>query len=213
MPSMDEEREVLKMGVFLAVFSSALLVAVGFFWGFPWQVSLLLVVVSFAIAGLISGMTLAGVRSAARRKALTHGALVMWASRNEGRFGTTVAEFTGDAQGWELSASPRFRGELLAVGRPQGVEVGLACSVEDVGEAGTAVTVVLVRLPGQRSPGRLSRREIRRLDLPYGVDSVVTDDRELRVRYEGWPHSSSAVDVLVDAAVHLAADSHDVGDA
>lgn len=97
MPSMDEEREVLKTRVFLAVFSSALLVAVGLFWGFPWQVSLLFVVVSFAIAGLISGMTLAGVRSAARRKALTHGALVMWASRNEGRFGTTVAEFTGDA--------------------------------------------------------------------------------------------------------------------
>ncbi|MEU9879258.1 hypothetical protein [Streptomyces phaeochromogenes] len=75
------------------------------------------------------------------------------------------------------------------------------------------VTVVLVRLPGQRSPARLSRREIRRLDLPYGVDSVETGDRELRVRYEGWPHSCAAVDVLVDAAVHLAADSHDVGDA
>ncbi|MEU9897899.1 hypothetical protein AB0H67_30940 [Streptomyces phaeochromogenes] len=44
------------------------------------------------------------------------------------------------------------------------------------------------------------------------MDSVETGDRELRVRYEGWPHSSAAVDVLVDAAVHLAADSHDVGD-
>lgn len=41
--------------------SSALLVGVGLFWGFPWQMSLLLVVVSVAIAGLISGMTLAGV--------------------------------------------------------------------------------------------------------------------------------------------------------
>ncbi|WP_405541580.1 hypothetical protein OG478_04395 [Streptomyces phaeochromogenes] len=145
MPSMDEEREVLKTGVFLAVFSAALLVGVGLFWGFPWQVSLLFVVVSVAIAGLISGMTLAGVRSAARRKVLTHGALVTWAGRNEGRFGTAVAEFTGDAQGWEVAASPRFRGELLAVGRPQGVEVGVACSVEDVGEAGTAVTAVLWR--------------------------------------------------------------------
>lgn len=99
------------------------------------------------------------------------------------------------------------------MGRPQGVEVGVACSVEDVGEAGTVVTVVLVRLPGQRPAARLSRREIRRLGLPHGVDSVETGDCELRVRYEGWPHSSSAVDVLVDAAVHLAANPHDVGDA
>ncbi|MFI1485484.1 hypothetical protein [Streptomyces sp. NPDC020747] len=212
MPSIDEEREVLKSGVFIAVFSSALLVVVGLFWGFPWQALLLLVVVSVAIGGLISGMTLADVRSAARRKALTHGALTTWAGRNGGSFGTTVAAFTGDAQGWESPASPRFRGELLAVGRPQGVEVGVACCVEDVGEAGTAVTAVLVRLRGQRPPARLSRREIRRLDLPQGVDSVETGDRELLVRYEGWPHSSSAVDVLVDAAVHLATNSHDVGD-
>ncbi|MFI6274805.1 hypothetical protein [Streptomyces sp. NPDC050988] len=45
------------------------------------------------------------------------------------------------------------------------------------------------------------------------MDSVETGDRELRVRYEGWPHSPSAVDVLVDAAVHLAANPHDVGGA
>ncbi|WAU81928.1 hypothetical protein O1Q96_20340 [Streptomyces sp. Qhu-G9] len=205
MPSTDDEREVLTSGVHLAVFSTVLLVVIGLVWDFPWQALVLFVVASVAVSGLITVMTLADVQRAAQRRAMTQGALVTWAGRNGGSFVTTSAALTGDVQRWELPASPRFRGELLAVGRCQGIEVGVACSIEDVGEVGTSITAVLLRLSEQRPTAQLRRRDIRRLDLPQGVDSVETDGHELRVRFEGWPPSPTAVDTLVDAVVRLAA--------
>ncbi|MER6134234.1 hypothetical protein [Streptomyces sp. NPDC001815] len=206
MPSTDDEREALTTGVHLAAFPTVLLVVIGLVWDVPWQVTVLFVVASVAVSGLITVMTLGYVRSAAQRKAMTQGALDTWAGRNGGTFGTNPAALASDVQGWELPTSPRFRGELLAVGRCQGIEVGVACSIEDVGEAGTSITAVLLRLPEQRPTARLRRRrDIRRLDLPQGVDSVETDGHELRVRFEGWPQSPTAVDTLVDAVVRLAA--------
>ncbi|MFE9680689.1 hypothetical protein [Streptomyces sp. NPDC006285] len=80
-----------------------------------------------------------------------------------------------------------------------------------MGEAGTALTAVLVLLPERRPAERLRRhRDIRRLDLPYDVDSVETSGRVLRAWYEGWPVSYAVLDRMAEAAVRLALDPHDV---
>ncbi|MFJ4467691.1 hypothetical protein ACIP2X_09495 [Streptomyces sp. NPDC089424] len=208
MPSRDEEREVRRAGVLLAAVSAAVLVVAGLFFGFPWQVSLLLVVVSAVTAVVITWMTLGQVRRSAQRKAQTQSILSAWADLNEGRFGTASAAFTGGTPRWELPASPRFSGELLAVGRRDGVEVGVVCSMEDRGEAGVALTTVMVLLPEEGPPARPHRGKARELGLPYGVDAVETSGHELRVRYEGWPESAPVLRTMVDAAVRLATDPH-----
>ncbi|MEV5428204.1 hypothetical protein [Streptomyces sp. NPDC052701] len=196
---------MLRAGVLLAVGSSAVLVGVGVFWGFPWQLLLLLVAGTIVLAGLLCAMSLPAVRLDARLRATGRDTLITWAGRNGGRYGTVPAEFVTGGKGWELPVSPLFRGELLAVGRREGVEVGIACSTVDVGEAGTAWhTTVLVRLPRERPPARLRRRETHHLDLPQRVESVETGGRALCVRYEGWPEGSLWLDARVDAAVRLA---------
>lgn len=103
-------------------------------------------------------------------------------------------------------ASPLFRGELLAAGHRDGVEVGIACSTDNSCEVGTTWHIpVLVRLSEERSPARLRRREIRRLGVPQGVGSAAVGGRVLCVRYEGRPDDFVALNARVDAAVRLAA--------
>ncbi|MFF8633532.1 hypothetical protein ACF052_04860 [Streptomyces pilosus] len=206
MPLFDEEREELRTGASLAAFSSALFLVVGVIWGFPWQMVLLLVVVSVAVAGLITAMSLPDARRDALRRAASRDTLIAWAGRNGWRYGTELADFTTDGKGWELLESAVSGGQLLAVGRRDGVDVGISCFTELWGEAGVAWrTAVLVRLPEERPPTRLRRREIRQLDLPQEVESVKIDGRELSVRYEGWPVTPLWLDSRVDAAVRLAA--------
>ncbi|MFJ6901899.1 hypothetical protein [Streptomyces hokutonensis] len=116
-----------------------------------------------------------------------------------------MAAFITDGEGWELPASPHFRGTLLAVGHQGGVEVGITCSEGWDPEAETIWHMTaLVRLGEERSPARLHSREMRRLGLPQGVASVAMDGRELCVRYAGWPEDFVALNARVDAAVHLA---------
>ncbi|MFC4502900.1 MULTISPECIES: hypothetical protein [Streptomyces] len=204
MPFMDGEREVLTEGAVIAAFSSAALLVLGVIWGFPWQALLLFFAVSVVIIGLITASSLADARRDAQRRAESSQALITWAGRNGGRYGTALAAFTNE-EGWELPASPLFRGQLLAVGRQDCVEVGIACSTEDVGEVTAWHTVVLVRLPAERLPIRLRGREVHQLGLPRGVESVEMDGRQLCVRYVGWPEGSLALNERVDAAVRLGA--------
>ncbi|MFJ2263068.1 hypothetical protein ACIOKD_32990 [Streptomyces sp. NPDC087844] len=206
MPSGDEEREALKEGSFIAVGASAVLVVTGLLFGFPWQLSLLLAVITLALVGVLTGLTLRDTRQAAQRRAVSHAVLSAWADRNEGCFGTASTAFTGDATRWQLSASSWHRGELFALGRREGTEVGVVCSAEDTGEVLAELTTILVLLPERRPPARLRRRDISRLDLPYSVASVETNGRELSVRYEGWPRSPSMLDTMTTATIRLQPD-------
>ncbi|WP_159062991.1 hypothetical protein [Streptomyces scabiei] len=178
----------------------------GLIWGAPWQAILVVVAFTAVLGGVITAKSLADVQRDAERRASSHGALITWAGRNMGRCGTDLAAFTTDGEGWALSASPLFRGELLAVGYRDGVEVGIACSTYEGAEGETNwYTVVLVRLPEERAPARLRSREIRQLGLPRGAESVEMDGRVLRVGYGGWPEGSLALNARVDAAVRVAA--------
>jgi hypothetical protein len=151
-------------------------------------------------------MSLAGARREEERMANSRVTLLAWAALNGGRCETDLAAFTTDGEGWELPVSPLFRGELLAVGHRDGVEVGIACSTDNSYEVGTTWHIaVLVRLSEERSPARLRRREIRRLGVPQGVGSAAVGGRVLCVRYEGWPEDFVALNARVDAAVRLAA--------
>lgn len=203
---MDDEREALIMAAVIGGGGSALLLVCGLIWEFPWQVMLLVVAFTVVLGGLIAAMSLADVRRDAERRASSRVALLAWACLNGGRCETDLAAFTTDGEEWELPASLLFRGELLAVGHRDGVEVGITCSTNNDLEGGTTWHMaVWVRLSEERSPARLRRQEIRRLGLPQGVGSVTMDGRELRVGYRGWPDDFLALGVRVDAAVRLAA--------
>ncbi|MFH8465213.1 hypothetical protein [Streptomyces sp. NPDC017991] len=206
MPSSDEDSEALKEGLFIAVSASAVLVVTGLFFGFPWQLSLFVLVITVALVAVLTGVALRDARESAQRRTVSQGVLSAWAARNEGCFGTATTAFTGDATRWQLSASSWYPGSLFALGRREGTEVGVVCSTEDTGEVMAELTTILVLLPERRPTARLRRRDIRRLDLPYGVASVETNGRELSVRYEGWPRSSSMLDTMIDATVRLEPD-------
>ncbi|MFF7470273.1 hypothetical protein [Streptomyces sp. NPDC008092] len=202
----DDARDTLITGAVIGGGGAALLVGCGLFWGFPWQVLLLLVAVMAVLGGLIAAMSFADGRREAERRENSRVSLLAWVVVNGGRCETDLAAFTADGEGWESPKSPLFRGTLLAVGHRDGVEVGISCATDFCSEGGTTWhTAVLVRLGEERSPARLGRREIHRLGLPRRVTSVAMDGRELCVRYGGWPDDFVALNTQVDAAVRLAA--------
>ncbi|WP_329374905.1 hypothetical protein [Streptomyces sp. NBC_01483] len=176
------------------------------FWRFPWQVIVLLAAGMVVTGVLLAAMSLGDEQRDADRRESSRVSLLAWACLNGGRCETDSAAFTTDGEGWELPASPLFRGTLLAVGHREGVEVGITCSMGWDPEAETIWHMtVLVRLCEERSPARLRRREIHRLGLPQDVASVAMGGRELCVRYAGWPEDFVALNAQVDAAVRLAA--------
>lgn len=208
---MDDQRESLIQGAFTAAAGSAVLLAFWVFGDWPWQMLLFLAAV-LAVALRLGHRHLHGeVQRAAQRRENSRWILTAWADRNGWSCGADLAAFTTNSaeptheERRELLASPLFRGELFAVGRRDGVEVGIVCSTEDAGEAGTAwLTAVLVRLSEERPSTRLRARDIRLADLPESVESVKSVGRELCVRYRGWPGKWTPLDEQVDAAVHLA---------
>lgn len=195
----------------MAAAGSAVVLAYWVFWDWPWQMLLFLAAV-LALTGVwITAASKADAQRDAQRRENSRWVLTAWADRNGWSCGADLAAFTTNSaeptheERRELLASPLFRGELFAVGRRDGVEVGIVCSTEDAGEIGTAwLTAVLVRLPEERPSARLSAREIRGLGLPVSVESVKSVGRELCVRYRGWPGKWTPLDEQVDAAVHLA---------
>ncbi|MGI5196431.1 hypothetical protein ACQEVY_22750 [Streptomyces sp. CA-288835] len=108
------------------------------------------------------------------------------------------------------AGEPALPRRTAGLGIRNGVEVGIACSTYESGEGETHwYTSVLVRLPEERPPTRLRHREIRRLGLPRGAESVEMGGRELRMGYDGWPESSLTLNAQVDAAVRVAASLRD----
>lgn len=195
----------------MAAAGSAVLLAFWVVWDWPWQLLLFLAAVLVVTGIWITATSDADAERESQRRENSRWILMAWADRNGWSCGADLAAVTASSaeptheERWELPASPLFRGELFAVGRRDGVEVGIVCSTEDAGEIGTAwLTAVVVRLPEERPSTRLRAREIRRLGLPANVESVKSVGRELCVRYEGWPGKWTPLDEQVDAALHLA---------
>ncbi|MGW1667756.1 hypothetical protein [Streptomyces sp. NPDC002324] len=205
MPLKDDERKALREAAVVGGGGAAIVLVIGGVSEFPWWMTLPLVVLMLVISCALSAMELATARRHAERRENSRGTLIAWADRHEGRCGTDPAAFAGEGERWKLPASPLFRGDLLAVGRRDGVEVAVACVTAEHDDGMAWYMVVLVRLPEERPRARLSYPEIRRLALPQGAGSVETDGRELRVRYPGWPERSLVLNTRVDAAVRVAA--------
>jgi len=167
------------------------------------------VAASAAAGGVIAFMATAGQRRDMRRWQEAAVALSAWAGRHAGQSETNPAAFTGD---WTLPASPRFVGSILAVGRPDGFEVGVSCYTQPDGEGFGRHTTIFVRLRHEHPPVRARWRFRRRFAEPVAgklaelavcVELVEVEDRELRIFYSGWPEALE-LEACVDGAVEVA---------
>ncbi|GGN06989.1 hypothetical protein [Streptomyces fuscichromogenes] len=201
-----DTRDTLLMGAAAGGFPAVLLLVTELFVRMPWQWKVPLPAAAFVFGLLFAAMSMGDEERAADRRENSRVILLAWACLNGGRCATDRAAFTADGEGWELPASPHFRGSLLAVGHRDGVEVGISCSTHRDPETGSDQPMtVLVRLSEERSPARVHHRKIHRLGLGQHVESVAMDGRELWVRFEGWPSDFTELNAQVDAAVRLAA--------
>ncbi|MEU6194365.1 hypothetical protein [Streptomyces sp. NPDC047061] len=201
-----DTRITLVTGVALGGFPTVLLLVCDLFLRLPWQLVLALAAGMFVFGFLLAVMPLGDDQRGADRRENSRVILLAWACLNGGRCETDPAAFTADGEGWELPASPRFRGSLLAVGHRDGVEVGISCSTHRDPETGTDMPMtVLVRLSEERSPARVQYRKIYRLGLGEHAESVAMGGRELWVKFEGWPSDFVELNAQVDAVVRVAA--------
>ncbi|MFD4502406.1 hypothetical protein [Streptomyces sp. NPDC058457] len=202
----DDTRVTLLMGAAVGGFTAVIFLVVGLFSPVPWQWKVPLPIAAFVIGFSLIATTLGDEEHAADRRENSRVILLAWASLNGGRCETDPAAFTTDGEGWELPASPHFRGSLLAVGHRDGVEVGISCSTHRDPETGTDQPMtVLVRLTEERSPARVQYRKMHRLGLGQHAESVAMGGRELWVKFEGWPSDFVELNAQVDAVVRLAA--------
>jgi hypothetical protein len=183
------------------------------------------VVVGMVVAGVAGLLVANAARSDERRDtdriqtaAVT---LADWAHRNDGHCETDLAELpTG---GWELPATPWFHGEVLALGRRDGFEVGVTCFLEGTSEGTPSrFTGYLVRLPAEVPELRLTRAHLRRIrrgaqhdglagpvrerlaTVPPDTESLDVVDRVLYLVRPSWPEFT-APDEQLAAAVDVAA--------
>ncbi|WP_217552299.1 hypothetical protein [Streptomyces sp. GbtcB6] len=199
-----DTRDTLLMGAAIGGFTAVLLLVVELFLRWPWQWMVPLPATGFVFGVLLAAMSLGDEERAADRRENSRVILLAWACLNGGRCETDPAAFTTDGEGWELPASPLFRGSLLAVGHRDGVEVGISCSAHRDPEADSNQPMtILVRLSEERSPARVHHRKLHRLGLG-DVASAAMGGRELWVKYDGWPHDFGELNAQVDAAVRLA---------
>ncbi|MFJ3803265.1 hypothetical protein ACIPSJ_44185 [Streptomyces sp. NPDC090088] len=202
----DDTRDTLLMGAAGGGFAAVLLLVVELFMRLPWQWMVPLPAGALVFGVLLAATSLGDEEREAERREGSRVCLLAWACLNGGRCETDPAAFTTDGEGWELPASRLFRGTLLAVGHREGVEVGIACAMsEDPSAEYFWYMTVLVRLREEHSPARVHHRKTHRLGLPSEVESVAMADRELCVRYAGWPTDFVALNRQVDAVVRLAA--------
>jgi hypothetical protein len=175
----------------------------------PVNVLLVAVAVSTVAGGMVARRSAGGGRRDTLRWQEAAVVVSAWAARHAGQSETSRAAF---AAGWTLTASPRFAGAVLAVGRLDGFEVGVTCYTRSEGHAGpTRHTGVLVRLRNPHPPVHARRRcaepVASRLadltDLAGRVELVEIEDRELRISYQGWP-AAVDLDACVEGAVDVA---------
>jgi hypothetical protein len=210
MSARREVSEGMASGLVLTAISPVIVAICGWLFGFPLVVTLLGAVAAVVVGLVITAMTMSDERRDTARWQEAAVTVTAWATRNEGRGETSVAALAGD--GWTLPDSPRFAGEILAVARRDGFEVGIACHAEHDEEGGpTHHTAVLVRLSGAYPALRgTPRRVCRQLAEPVAgavgalrAELVEIEDTELRVVFHGWPPALD-LGVRVDAVIELA---------
>jgi hypothetical protein len=124
--------------------------------------------------------------------------LADWAHRNDGHCETDLAELPAD--GWALPATPWFHGEVLAVGRRDGFEVGVTCFLEGTSEGTPSrYTGYLVHLPAEVPELRLTRAHLRRIRRGGRHDGLAEPVRE---RLAAVPPDTESLDV-VDRVLYL----------
>ncbi len=180
-----------------------------------------IVMVGCGVAGLVVANRLrADERRETDRIQMAAVTLADWAHRNDGHCETDLAELP---DGWELPATPWFHGEVLALGRHDGFEVGVTCFIEASTEgAAGRHTGYLVRVPAESLELRLDRGRLRRIrrgaagadipdpvrervaEVPADTESLDVVDGVLYLVRPRWPEFS-APDGEVAAAVGVAA--------
>ncbi len=174
-------------------------------------VPLPVVVVVMVVCGIAGLVVVNGSRRDERRETdrvqMAAVTLADWAHRHEGHCETDLAELPAD--GWELPATPWFHGAVLALGRREGFEVGIACFREaDTEGATNRYTGYLVRLPGEPPELRLNRTQLRRIrrgsrrepDGPGGPGGPLPEP--VRERLAAVPPDTESLDV-VDGVLYL----------
>lgn len=161
-----------------------------------------IVVVGMVVAGvaglLVANATRADERRETDRVQTAAVTLADWAHRNDGHCETDLAELPAD--GWALPATPWFHGEVLAVGRRDGFEVGVTCFLEGTTEGATSrYTGYLVHLPDEVSELRLTRAQLRRIRRGARHDGLA---EPVRARLAAVPTDTESLDV-VDRVVYL----------
>jgi hypothetical protein len=204
-----EVSEGMASGLVLTAISPVIVVLCGWLFDLPLVVTLLGAVAAVVVGLVITAMTMSDERRDTARWQEAAVTVTDWATRNEGRGETNVAALAGD--GWTLPDSPRFTGEIVAVARRGGFEVGVACHVEHEGETSTNHTAVLVRLPEaypalRGTPNRLRRQlagPVAGAVAALRAELVEIEDTELRVVFHGWPPALD-LGVRVDAVIEFA---------
>lgn len=200
------------VGLVIVVASPVVVVGCGLLFGWPLEVVVVGAGATIVVAVVLAAMTVSDERRDTLRWQEAAVVLADWAGRNGGRAGTDAA--APDGAGWTLPASPGFTGELLAVGRRDGFEVGVACQAGYDLEAGAVRhTAVFVRLPDAHVAVSGTPRHLRRrlagpvagalAALPGAAERVEIAEHELRVVFFGWPPQLD-LGVHVDAAVGIA---------
>jgi hypothetical protein len=163
---------------------------------------LTVIVIGMVVAGVAGLLVANAVRADERREtdrvqtaAVT---LADWAHRNGGHCETDPEELPAD--GWKLPASPWFHGDVVALARQDGFEVGVTCFVERSTE-GTATrhTGYLVRVPEEAPELRLNRGRLRRIRRGAERGQITEPVRE---RLAALPPDSESLDV-VDGVLYL----------
>lgn len=189
--------------------------------GVPLPIVVLVMVVC-GVAGLVIANSMrADERRETDRVQMAAVTLADWAHRNGGHCETDLAEIPAD--GWRLPATPWFHGDVLAIGRRNGFEVGVTCFLEATTEGATGRhTGYLVHLPDGSPELRLTRAALRRIrrgagqdglaatvherlaEVPADTESLDVVDGVLYLVRPRWPEFT-APDEQVDAAVGVAA--------